>query len=122
MFRSFEFNATYTSTYSNMATYTLGLLFGYIYYRLENKPFFTNKLHIILWWTTSLGLPLTVIIISSYEYGQVTRAVLAGTLKPMYALGIGMAIFGMSHRTGAGSVLGKYNVQHIRCSLWDCIL
>jgi hypothetical protein len=43
MFRSFEFNATYTSTYSNMATYTLGLLFGYIYYRLENKPFFTNK-------------------------------------------------------------------------------
>ncbi|XP_044264271.1 O-acyltransferase like protein-like [Tribolium madens] len=100
LFQSFEFSATYTSTYSNMATYILGLIFGFVYFRLENKPIFSKKCFVLLWYILFTGLPLSVIIISSFEFNRVTSAILAGILKPMYALGIGIGIFGMSQRIG----------------------
>ncbi|KYB26695.1 Nose resistant to fluoxetine protein 6-like protein [Tribolium castaneum] len=100
LFQSFEFSATYTSTYSTWATYILGLILGYVYFRLENRPVFGKKHFVLLWYILVIGLPLSVIIISSFEFNRVASALLAGILKPLYALGIGIGIFGMSQQIG----------------------
>ncbi|XP_063922109.1 O-acyltransferase like protein-like [Zophobas morio] len=99
-FLSFEFSATYTSTYSNMATYTLGLIFGYVYFRVENKVVFKKNIYVLVCWTLATGLPLLIVMIPAFEYGKITSTILAGILKPLYAFGIGLGIFGMLKDTG----------------------
>ncbi|XP_019871067.2 O-acyltransferase like protein [Aethina tumida] len=99
-FRTFLFNATYTSTYSNMATYMIGLMFGYIYYKCRQRRIFDNKIKKLLWWILFLGLPIMVVRITCYQYSRLTSALLIVILRPLYSIGIGVGILGMSEKIG----------------------
>ncbi|KAJ8973301.1 hypothetical protein NQ317_002786 [Molorchus minor] len=102
-FRSFSFNAIYSSTYANMATYIVGLCTGYIYFKMKNNTsssFVEKPVYKLLWWAAFFGLPTLVIIWSSYYYTRLYSALLCGILKPLYALGIGIGIIGMSQQLG----------------------
>ncbi|XP_056634091.1 O-acyltransferase like protein-like [Diorhabda sublineata] len=99
-FRSFKFNAMYSSTYCNMATYMLGLTCGYAYLHLKNVEIPSKTVTEFLWFTSFFGLPVLVLGISSYHFSRLTNALLSGILKPIYALGIGIGVFGISKGLG----------------------
>ncbi|CAH1959022.1 unnamed protein product [Acanthoscelides obtectus] len=99
-FRSSNFSVTYTSMYANMATYMLGLSFGYVHLKVNNYRWFPLMVHKICWWLLFLGLPVTMVLISSYYYNRVLSALLCGLLKPLYALGVGVGVLGMSKNLG----------------------
>ncbi|KAJ8911702.1 hypothetical protein NQ315_013164, partial [Exocentrus adspersus] len=99
-FRSFNFNAIYSSTYANMATYMVGIYIGYLYSRNGMENVFLTNQRKLTWLLAFLGLPALVIAASSYYYTGLLSALLSGILKPLYALGIGIGILGMSQRTG----------------------
>ncbi|CAH1164475.1 unnamed protein product [Phaedon cochleariae] len=99
-FRSFNFNAIYSSSYANMATYMLGLCFGYQYFKHSNTTNFRNLRSQIAWVVLFIGMPVLVIIISSYYYTRFLSAILSGILKPLYATGIAIGILGMSQNIG----------------------
>ncbi|KAJ8927007.1 hypothetical protein NQ314_020570 [Rhamnusium bicolor] len=97
---SFDFNAIYSSTYANMATYMVGICFGYIYFQKKNYNIFNNLLHKLIWWVAFIGLPILVVLTSSYYYSRLYSAIMSGILKPLYALGIGIGVLGMSQKIG----------------------
>nr|XP_023025743.1 O-acyltransferase like protein-like [Leptinotarsa decemlineata] len=99
-FRSFNFNAIYSSNYANMATYMVGLCFGYVYSKMKNGHFFVNTSSKIICWLAFLGLPVSVVLASSHYYSRFVSAILSGILKPLYAVGIAVGILGMSQGIG----------------------
>uniref|UniRef100_A0AAR5Q6D8 Acyltransferase 3 domain-containing protein n=1 Tax=Dendroctonus ponderosae TaxID=77166 RepID=A0AAR5Q6D8_DENPD len=97
-FRSFQFNAIYTSTYTNTASYMVGLALGCFYYSLEkggaqHKKYFNRK-------STSLlsAISIAMLLVASQDYSRPISVVLAGLVKPCYALGIGIGIISMSQQ------------------------
>ncbi|XP_050517865.1 O-acyltransferase like protein-like [Diabrotica virgifera virgifera] len=99
-FRSVNFHVVYSSTYSNMATYMIGLCFGYFYFTLRNVRISFTRVQRLLWFSAFLGLPLLVVTISSNDYPRLLSAIFSGTVKPVYAIGIGFGVFGMSRGEG----------------------
>nr|CAH7730480.1 unnamed protein product [Callosobruchus chinensis] len=99
-FRSFNFSVTYSSMYANMGTYMLGVSFGYVYYKVKNYRLFATVAYKICWWVLFLGLPMAVVYLCSFYYNRFFSALLCGLLKPLYALGIGIGVLGMSQDIG----------------------
>ncbi|KAL1502203.1 hypothetical protein ABEB36_007379 [Hypothenemus hampei] len=101
-YRSFEFNAIYTSTYSNMTSYMIGLALGFFYFHLEKTKIKSrnHKYRQLVLMTLFAFLPFTTILISSTSHSKIWNIILAGLVKPIYALGIGAGILAMSQQKG----------------------
>ncbi|CAG9855578.1 unnamed protein product [Phyllotreta striolata] len=100
-FRSFFFNAVYSSTYTNMATYMIGVWLGIVYYKSEKiGEYRKRRISFAFWLVLFAGLPIAVVIVSSFYYSRFAGALLSGILKPLYAMGIAVGIYGMSSGVG----------------------
>ncbi|CAG9766402.1 unnamed protein product [Ceutorhynchus assimilis] len=97
-FRTFKFNAVYTSTYANMASYMVGLAIGRFYFALDKGNVTLSGKHLLLLKCVFCTLPIAIILISSQEYSRTITIVLIGLVKPLYALGIGAGILAMSQQ------------------------
>ncbi|CAG9821312.1 unnamed protein product [Phaedon cochleariae] len=113
----------YTSGYSNITGYAIGLTFGYIFYKYKNKVLQLSKMHVILWWILTFGMCNFIVLIAARMYDPAFRSSrLESALywafgKNVFALGIAIAIFGFSQKIGwfarsvtewkAVSVLGR---------------
>ncbi|XP_066249238.1 uncharacterized protein [Euwallacea similis] len=96
-YRSFYFNVIYTSTYTNMASYMVGLALGCFYYTTRKL---NNSTRIVQFGWTCLFffLPIITVIIASKSHSRFASIILSGIVKPCFALGIGAGILAMSHR------------------------
>ncbi|XP_023311578.1 O-acyltransferase like protein-like [Anoplophora glabripennis] len=90
----------YSSTYSSWTTSLVGMLLGIIYTRYKNGRNVSNKVTSILWLLIFFGLPSAVIFIAGHEFRGIQAAIFGSLVKPLFSLGIGIGILGMSHNMG----------------------
>ncbi|XP_018571485.1 O-acyltransferase like protein-like [Anoplophora glabripennis] len=90
----------YSSTYSNWTTSLVGILLGIIYSKYKNGHNVNNKIISILWVLISFGLPSAVIFVARHEFRGMRAAIVGSLVKPLFSLGIGIGILGMSHNMG----------------------
>ncbi|XP_072381146.1 nose resistant to fluoxetine protein 6-like [Diabrotica undecimpunctata] len=96
----------YSSGYSNITGYTIGLTFGYIFYKYKDKVVNVNKFHIVLWWIFTLGTCNFVVLIAtqmyspSYKSSAIASAFYWALGKNVFALGIAVTIYGFTRKVG----------------------
>ncbi|CAH0549047.1 unnamed protein product [Brassicogethes aeneus] len=90
----------YTSALSNNPSFTIGILFGAIFLKYDEHKFFSYQSVKVVWFLSFFGLPLLTCLLSTFTYNRLISAVLGASLKPMYTLGIGIGILGMSQGIG----------------------
>ncbi|XP_018569127.2 O-acyltransferase like protein-like [Anoplophora glabripennis] len=90
----------HTSSFTNFGSYIVGVLFGAIYYRYKNAAIKINKVTTTIWILGHFGLQALVVTLSLYNYSPFTAAVIGSLLKPLFSVGIGIGILGMSHNIG----------------------
>ncbi|XP_023311576.1 O-acyltransferase like protein-like [Anoplophora glabripennis] len=98
-----SFRIIYQSTYCNWTTSLIGISLGISYTKYRNFNFISNKnrkIISILWLLIFFGLPSSVILIARHEFRGIRAAVLGALVKPLFSLGIGIGILGMSHNIG----------------------
>ncbi|VEN42015.1 unnamed protein product [Callosobruchus maculatus] len=91
---------------ANSSGSMFGLLFGYIFYTYGRQQLFTKKIYEYIWWTLSVGAIVTVITlpnIINVDHSTVTSAMWVALTRPLFALGMGLLILGMSQ--GLGGVI-----------------
>ncbi|XP_044745136.1 nose resistant to fluoxetine protein 6-like [Coccinella septempunctata] len=96
----------FSSGYSNIGAYIIGIIFGYLYYsnRFENIP--TTRIFRVLWYISTFGLGLTIIGISypmyqnSYVYSKLSSAIYWSFGRNIFSLAIAIGIFGMTRKLG----------------------
>ncbi|XP_063924707.1 O-acyltransferase like protein-like [Zophobas morio] len=99
-----EWQATWTSTYSNLAPFAFGLCFGYLYIRHEKQKY--SKIYINLWrmLTTLLivGTPFlsTYLMTTTMYRNRWFNAAYGSIDKILFDLGIALFIFGLSQNLG----------------------
>lgn len=92
--------------HTNISGYAIGLIVGYVFYKYRNRKLFTRTHHHVLWWVATWGLPLTVIYVGiplyddSYVPTRFGAALYVSLGKAAYALGMGVACFGLSQNVG----------------------
>ncbi|XP_018564517.1 uncharacterized protein LOC108905927 isoform X2 [Anoplophora glabripennis] len=59
-----------------------------------------QKVISILWFLIFFGLPSAVIFFARHEFRGIRAAILGALVKPLFSLGIGIGILGMSHNMG----------------------
>nr|XP_023027513.1 O-acyltransferase like protein-like [Leptinotarsa decemlineata] len=102
---SYEMYVLYTSLYINYGSYGVGLIFGYLYHRYRNQTFASNMFVSGIWLLLFIGLPAVSIYGTLFEYSRLTSALLGPTLKPLFASGVAIGLFGMIH--GLGGIIKK---------------
>ncbi|XP_050294047.1 nose resistant to fluoxetine protein 6-like isoform X2 [Anthonomus grandis grandis] len=96
----------YSSAYSNIFGYTIGMVFGYLFYRYRNTCFRINRIHVILWWLLTFGLCIFMVLISALFYNPafhvtpLKSAFYWASGKNLFALGIAIGIFGFTQKVG----------------------
>ncbi|XP_019768812.2 nose resistant to fluoxetine protein 6 isoform X2 [Dendroctonus ponderosae] len=96
----------YSSGYSNIATYSIGVIFGYLFYQHRSTTFPIRMVHKILWWIFTFGMCLSVVLIAvvfydpSFVVTPLNSAVYWSAGKTLFALGIAIGIFGFSQKIG----------------------
>ncbi|XP_018571480.1 O-acyltransferase like protein-like [Anoplophora glabripennis] len=101
--RSESCRILYLSTYSNWTTSLVGILLGIAYTKSKNNNIVSNKnrkIISILWFLIFFGLPCAVIFLARHEFTGIRAAILGALVKPLFSLGIGIGILGMSHKMG----------------------
>ncbi|KAG5898237.1 hypothetical protein JTB14_029616 [Gonioctena quinquepunctata] len=97
---SYEMYVLHTSFYINYGSYGVGLLFGVLYHRYKNHNFNFSRVDTCLWLLLFFGLPFIAIYGMLFEYSRLVSAILGPTLKPLFALGIAIGLFGMTNGLG----------------------
>ncbi|KAK9891019.1 hypothetical protein WA026_013352 [Henosepilachna vigintioctopunctata] len=95
-----EFVYSYSTTAGSLVTYVIGFVFGTFYAENKERDIFNTTLKKILWISASLGLPLISIKCYSYALPRIVEAIMTVTLRPLFGLGIAIAILGMATNTG----------------------
>ncbi|XP_056631232.1 uncharacterized protein LOC130441531 [Diorhabda sublineata] len=96
----------YSSGYSNITGYTIGLIFGYIFYKNRKKSIEITKIHVILWWFLSFGMCNFIILIAAtmyrpnYQNSTLESALYWALGKNIFALGIAIGIYGFALKIG----------------------
>ncbi|KAJ3652186.1 hypothetical protein Zmor_018173 [Zophobas morio] len=99
-----EWQATWTSTYSNLAPFAFGLCFGYLYIRYEKHKY--AKIYINLWRILTILLILGTPLLSAYFMTTTMytnrwfNAAYGSIDKIIFDLGIALFIFGLSQNLG----------------------
>ncbi|KAG5875013.1 hypothetical protein JTB14_013656 [Gonioctena quinquepunctata] len=97
---SLRFLVNYSSTYSISSCSFIGITFGAIYFRIRNEENLRNTIWKFLWICLFFGLPSLVVFISAYEFRGLEAAILGPLLKPLFVVGFGVGILGMSQNIG----------------------
>ncbi|KAG5875967.1 hypothetical protein JTB14_017144 [Gonioctena quinquepunctata] len=97
---SLSFLVNYSSTYSISSCSFIGIAFGAIYFRIRNEEILSNIIWKFLWICLFFGLPSLVVFISAYEFRGLEAAILGPLLKPLFVVGFGVGILGMSQNLG----------------------
>ncbi|KAG5890520.1 hypothetical protein JTB14_022753 [Gonioctena quinquepunctata] len=105
-FGSYNMYAQYTSVYINYGSYGVGIFLGYLYHKYRNYSFKVTKIKTTIWFLVGSILPIGAVWLSLFHYPRLISAVLGASLKPIYALGIGVLLFGMIH--GVGGVVKRF--------------
>ncbi|XP_060524969.1 nose resistant to fluoxetine protein 6-like isoform X2 [Cylas formicarius] len=101
-----EWHVLYSSAYSNIFGYGLGVTFGYFFYRHRNKNFTIRKVHVVLWWILTFGMCIFVILIAAvfynpeYKFSPTGSAFYWSLGKNLFALGIAIGILGHTQKIG----------------------
>ncbi|CAH1365359.1 unnamed protein product, partial [Tenebrio molitor] len=96
----------YAASYSNIVGYGLGIMFGYIYYKTKGMKLVTTKIYVTLWWILSFGLSLGITLSAgiiyqeNFEFSRIDSALYWALGKCIFALGLGIGIFGMTQNIG----------------------
>ncbi|KAL3288865.1 hypothetical protein HHI36_003312 [Cryptolaemus montrouzieri] len=92
-----QIGSQYFSTHSNMCSYMMGLMLGMICFQSRDKEMaILNKWWVeFLWYVLSFGLPIVSIVLIFYNYSTLTNVLLGAIVKPLFALGFAVMIFGM---------------------------
>ncbi|CAG9766404.1 unnamed protein product [Ceutorhynchus assimilis] len=96
----------YSSAYSNIFGYTVGMVFGYLFFSYKNVTLNINKIHVILWWLLSFGMCIFVVLIAVVFYDPnfmvtpLKSALYWSCGKNLFALGISIGIFGLTQKIG----------------------
>ncbi|XP_018564516.1 O-acyltransferase like protein-like isoform X1 [Anoplophora glabripennis] len=98
--RSESCRVLYLSTYSNWTTSLVGMSLGIAYMKSKNNSVKNQKVISILWFLIFFGLPSAVIFFARHEFRGIRAAILGALVKPLFSLGIGIGILGMSHNMG----------------------
>ncbi|KAJ3652185.1 hypothetical protein Zmor_018173 [Zophobas morio] len=99
-----EWQATWTSTYSNLAPFAFGLCFGYLYIRYEKHKY--AKIYVNLWRILTILLILGTPLLSAYFMTTTMytnrwfNAAYGSIDKILFDLGIALFIFGLSQNLG----------------------
>ncbi|KAF7273316.1 hypothetical protein GWI33_013970 [Rhynchophorus ferrugineus] len=75
-------------------------MMGYVYFNTKQMNIKLSKVQNILWIFLFLGLPTLSISMCFLDVKGVYRAFLGPILKPMFALGLGLGVLGMSKGYG----------------------
>lgn len=92
--RSSQYFSLYISTYSNAATYLIGLMIGLFAYNYRDKGYFTSFINYLIMFVGVL-LPIIPVFLAQYEYEPILTAILSAILKPVYSLGFGCLVLGL---------------------------
>ncbi|XP_018569125.1 O-acyltransferase like protein-like isoform X2 [Anoplophora glabripennis] len=90
----------HTSFFLNFSSYLVGILFGAVYRRYKNTRIEVTKVKTVIWAVGFYGLSALVLALSLYEYPLLLSAIIGSLLKPLFSVGIGIGILGMSHNIG----------------------
>ncbi|XP_045483781.1 nose resistant to fluoxetine protein 6-like isoform X2 [Harmonia axyridis] len=96
----------FSSGFSNIGAYVIGIIFGYLYYTYRDISFPITKSHMALWYSLTFGLGLSILAISypmygySYVYSRVTSALYWSFGKNIFTLAVAIFIFGITQKIG----------------------
>nr|CAI5849179.1 unnamed protein product [Callosobruchus analis] len=88
---------------ANFSGSLAGLLFGYIFYTFGRRQLFTKKIYEFAWWILSVGALVTVVCLPNVinvDHSTATSAMWVAVTRPLFALGMGLLILGMSQGLG----------------------
>ncbi|CAG9859868.1 unnamed protein product [Phyllotreta striolata] len=95
------FLIAYSSTVSNMSASFLGVIFGAIYFKYKNiRIVRITQISLYLWVILFFGLPLSAVFINLIEYNRLESSFIGSLIRPMFNLGMGIGILGMSYKLG----------------------
>ncbi|KAG5875008.1 hypothetical protein JTB14_013653 [Gonioctena quinquepunctata] len=97
---SLRFFVNYLSTYSISSCSFIGIILGIIYFRIRNATIPRNIIREFLWICSFIGLPSLAVFIAGYEFEGIEAAILGPLMKPLFVLGFGVGILGMSQNFG----------------------
>ncbi|KAF5307204.1 hypothetical protein FQR65_LT00720 [Abscondita terminalis] len=101
-----EWHAVYVSAHTNIGSYVMGLIAGYIIFKYRGKSIVLQKRYIILWWILVWVLPLSIIFLGipiyrdSFEYSRLGAAVYVALSKNVFVFGICVGILGITKGIG----------------------
>ncbi|XP_066249234.1 O-acyltransferase like protein-like isoform X2 [Euwallacea similis] len=96
----------YSSGYGNIFGYTIGIIFGYLFYKYRNTCLTVKKIHVVLWWILTFGMCITVILIAvifydpNFEVTRLKSAIYWASGKNLFALGVAIGLFGFTQKIG----------------------
>lgn len=94
----FELPTTiYTSFYSNITTSIVGIILGCVFEEHQKNVKIESQ---ALFYGFFLGLPSIAIYFTYHTYSRLVSAVLTIVLRPLFATGIAIGIYGMSQDLG----------------------
>ncbi|XP_030766793.1 nose resistant to fluoxetine protein 6-like [Sitophilus oryzae] len=94
------------STHTNMFGFFLGMLFGYLFFQYKDQDLRQHKILVVLWWILTFGLCLSTIFVAgifydpNFKYTALDSAVYWACGKNLFALGMCIAVLGLTHRIG----------------------
>ncbi|CAH0550012.1 unnamed protein product [Brassicogethes aeneus] len=101
-----NFHTLYTSAYSNVGGYALGLLSGYVYYKTKDIKINITTFHVLFWWLLTFGSGLFVILIAGimynddFTYTRLEAALYWAFGKNVFVFAVALAIFGATRNLG----------------------
>ncbi|XP_023310648.1 O-acyltransferase like protein-like isoform X2 [Anoplophora glabripennis] len=90
----------HTSFFQNFSSYIVGILFGAVYHRYKDTNIEVTKTITVMWTVGFCGLPALASALCFYDYEPLVAAVIGSLVKPLFALGIGIGMLGISHNIG----------------------
>ncbi|KAF7273318.1 hypothetical protein GWI33_013972 [Rhynchophorus ferrugineus] len=90
----------YVNPFASWSTSIVGILMGYVYFHNKHKDIQLNKIQQVIWLFLFLGLPTLSVYLCFLDVRGVNRALLGPLLKPIFALGFGLGVLGMSKGYG----------------------
>ncbi|KAL3288864.1 hypothetical protein HHI36_003311 [Cryptolaemus montrouzieri] len=101
-----EWHALYTAGHSNIGAYIIGMIFGYLFYIYRNVDLFTGRIYGLLYFIFSYGMAIGIVAAafpmynSAYIHSKLISAVYWSFGKNIFALAIGIGIFGGTKKLG----------------------
>ncbi|KAJ8925659.1 hypothetical protein NQ315_009504 [Exocentrus adspersus] len=97
---SYSLKVYYYATYPNWGTSLMGVSLGLFYIKNKHRTVPNNWVVTSVWLLLFFGLPSAAIFIAKSRLRGIPAAVLGPLIKPLFSLGVGIGILGMSYNIG----------------------